>query len=105
MAQQSLLSASDPRELVAADMEFHRAIADASGNQVVKLLLESLGELRKTSHAEGDRGRSSIRTLEEHVEILTAILGRQGEAAGRAMEEHLLRSSIELGFPVKDISK
>ena len=105
VAQQSLLSASDPRELVAADMEFHRAIADASGNQIVKLLLESLAELCETSHAKGYRGRSSDRTVEEHAEILTAILGRQGEAAGRAMEKHLLRSSVELGFSVKDISE
>lgn len=104
-AHQSLLAASDPQSLVVADMEFHRAIADASGNQIARLLLESLAELRETSHARGYRGRTSVRTVDEHAEILTAILGRESEAARRAMERHLLRSCGDLGFSDQDISE
>ena len=104
-AQQCLLAASEPRALVMADMEFHRAIADASGNQIARLMLESLAELRETSHANGYRGRTSARTVDEHGEILTAILARQSESARRAMEKHLLRSSADLGFSPQDISE
>ena len=104
-AQQSLIAASDPRALVVADMEFHRAIADASGNEIARLLLESLAELRETSHAKGYGGRTSVRTVDEHAEILTAILGRQSEVARSAMEKHLLRASMDLGFSVQDISE
>jgi GntR family transcriptional repressor for pyruvate dehydrogenase complex len=104
-AHDSLLSASTAPALVAADMEFHRAIADASGNQIARLLLESLAELRETSHAKGYRGRMSERTKEEHLEILTAILAGQSDAARMAMEKHLIRSSEDLGFSVQDISE
>lgn len=104
-AHDGLLTASNPEALVVADMEFHRAIADASGNQIARLLLESLAELREASHAKGYRGRTSDRTEAEHLVILTAIRDRQSEAARRAMEKHLLRASEDLGFSAQDISE
>ena len=104
-AHDCLLAASNAEALVVADMEFHRAIADASGNQIARLLLESLAELREASHAKGYRGRTSDRTEDEHLVILTAIRDRQSEAARRAMEKHLLRASEDLGFSAQDISE
>jgi GntR family transcriptional repressor for pyruvate dehydrogenase complex len=104
-AHHSLLSATTAPALVAADMEFHRAIADASGNQIARLLLESLAELREMSHAKGYRGRPSERTKDEHLEIVTAILTQQSDAARMAMEKHLISSSEDLGFSVQDISE
>jgi DNA-binding FadR family transcriptional regulator len=57
------------------------------------------------SHAKGYRGRPSERTKAEHLEIVTAILTQQSDAARMAMEKHLIRSSEDLGFSVQDISE
>jgi GntR family transcriptional repressor for pyruvate dehydrogenase complex len=104
-AHNALLAASTPEALVVTDMEFHRAIADASGNQIARLLLESLAELREAGHAKGYRGYPSDRTEQEHSAILTAIRERQTQAARQAMENHLLRASEDLGFSAQDISE
>lgn len=82
---------SPVEELVAADVEFHRAIAKASGNAMLTSLLESLSA--PTQRARVWRGmtqRGALqRTLDEHRAIFGAISGRNPEMAGAWARVHI----------------
>ncbi|MDR7451213.1 MAG: FCD domain-containing protein [Armatimonadota bacterium] len=89
-------SAADSAALHAAyvqlDLEFHRAIAEAGGNAVLRQLVESLGSAlrgsREATVALPGRIRRSIR---EHRRIAAAIRRRTPSAARQAMEAHVRR--------------
>jgi len=70
-------------KIIAADMEFHRGISLATGNQVLCSLLESLST--PTMRARVWRGLTEPaaleRTLAEHASILEALEARDAEAA------------------------
>jgi GntR family transcriptional repressor for pyruvate dehydrogenase complex len=76
---------ADPtvEELVANDLEFHRAIAMGSGNTVLHSLIDSLSG--PTTRARVWRGLTQAgalaRTREQHVAICEAIASRQPELA------------------------
>ncbi|GAA2431342.1 FadR/GntR family transcriptional regulator [Actinomadura vinacea] len=74
---------STPDELVANDLEFHRRIAECSGNAVLCSLLENLAG--PTMRSRIWRGLTQEgawqRTLTEHTAILDAIADRQPEVA------------------------
>ncbi|MFI6286277.1 FadR/GntR family transcriptional regulator [Streptomyces sp. NPDC051018] len=76
---------SDPpvEELAAADLEFHRGIARASGNAVLCSLLEGLsGPATRARVWSGPDPQDAIgRTLREHRAILGALRDRDAEAA------------------------
>ncbi|MDM4761554.1 FadR/GntR family transcriptional regulator [Galbitalea sp. SE-J8] len=88
----------------AADVAFHRAIAEASDNPLFPLLVDSLGTVlyrirRATLNAPG-RGEIA---LEAHRRIARALTARDESAAVAAMREHLedsrraLARAIEAG--------
>jgi GntR family transcriptional regulator, transcriptional repressor for pyruvate dehydrogenase complex len=89
-------------ELVAADLEFHRAIGAAAGNSVLCSLLESLsGPTTRARIWRGLTQRDAVsRTLLEHRAILAALRDRDGEAARAwatvhvASVEQWLRSTL-----------
>jgi GntR family transcriptional repressor for pyruvate dehydrogenase complex len=92
-----------PRASVAADFDFHRSIAIASGNRYFLQLLDSLG---RTAIA-APRARLSIATENgpsthlylvsvEHENIYRAIARRSGEEARAAMRVHLANSQERL---------
>ncbi|MBO2449588.1 FadR family transcriptional regulator [Actinomadura barringtoniae] len=74
---------SSAEDLVANDLEFHRAIADASGNSVLCSLLDNLsgptmrGRIWRGLTQDGAWGR----THAEHLAILDAIADRQPDVA------------------------
>ncbi|WP_330176637.1 FadR family transcriptional regulator [Streptomyces sp. NBC_01498] len=89
-------------ELVAADLEFHRGIVQASGNSVLCSLLDGLSG--PTTRARVWRGLTQedavSRTLHEHRAILAALRDRDPEAARSwatvhvASVEQWLRSTL-----------
>lgn len=89
-------------ELVAADLEFHRGIVQASGNSVLCSLLDGLSG--PTTRARVWRGLTQenavSRTLHEHRAILAALRDRDAEAAQSwatvhvASVEQWLRSTL-----------
>ncbi|GAA2980631.1 FadR/GntR family transcriptional regulator [Streptomyces fulvorobeus] len=89
-------------QLVAADLEFHRGIAQSSGNSVLCSLLDGLSG--PTTRARVWRGLTQedavSRTLHEHRAILSALRDRDAEAARAwatvhvASVEQWLRSAL-----------
>lgn len=84
-------SIGKPEASVAADMAFHRALAEATGNELFSTLLESITELLR-DYMMGFATRPGWdfeHVLESHGAVVRAIAGRDGDAAARAMHEHL----------------
>lgn len=95
-AQIALKSPETIEDAVEADMNFHRSIAEASGNQILLLVLESLAELRAESHSKGYRKNMNSRTWEMHQVVLAAIQKQNGDAAAAAMAAHILEAKAIL---------
>ncbi|WP_437231194.1 FadR/GntR family transcriptional regulator [Planctomicrobium sp. SH661] len=87
-------SQSSINDLVAADLEFHSAFADASGNPLFDVLLVPIQKLLIQNHFRTFARLGSSCTVEEHEAILNAVSAQDGVAAARAMRLHL-RSVIE----------
>jgi DNA-binding FadR family transcriptional regulator len=85
--------ASDPEAAAIADVAFHRAIAQATENELFVVLVDSIGDvmmgIRRATVARPGRVQVGIKY---HGRILEALEGRDVDAAGRAMEEHLIES-------------
>ncbi|MGY4691400.1 FadR/GntR family transcriptional regulator [Salibacterium sp. K-3] len=79
----------------AADVAFHMAVAEASGNQLMMDMMNQLSDTLRKTMFESRRvwlfseKRSLDRLYEEHEQILTAIEQRDAAAARSAMLEHL----------------
>ena len=87
----------NPVANVAADLEFHSAIAAAADNPVLWLLLQPIlapvltGMLRGTG-----RPTATARALDEHRSIRHAIAQRDARAAREAMQVHMQTSREEV---------
>jgi len=83
----------DPERASRADVAFHRAVAEATHNELYLVILDALGDVlldirRATLHLDG-RPRQ---TLLAHRSILERIAARDGEGAREAMRDHLQES-------------
>lgn len=72
------------------DLAFHRKLAEASGNRVMRTLVALLAPdvIRLAQADRSCRDGRSARALAEHEAILEAIAARDSEAAARAMADH-----------------
>lgn len=98
-------AAQNIEDSAAADMEFHRSIAIASGNQISALLIHSLSELMQASLLRGYRRVTAARALEDHERILLAIETRDEDASAQAMKQHLINARADHGFEMKKPSR
>ena len=82
---------SSVEELVSADIEFHRAIADLSGNPVLASLVESVsGPTQRARLLRGITEEGALaRTLAEHRAILDAIAAHEPELAASWATVHV----------------
>ncbi|MFZ0388363.1 MAG: FadR/GntR family transcriptional regulator [Solirubrobacteraceae bacterium] len=82
----------DLEQCVQADLAFHQAIADGTGNELFGMLLESLGaplvDVRRTNLGRGGLARRR-RIIAAHRRILDAVAAGDEERARAAMEAHL----------------
>ncbi len=76
---------------IVADQNFHSAIIECAGNELIQNMDESFGYLMK-SYQKG-LARPPEETLPEHREILAAIRGRDGRHAQELMVAHQMRSA------------
>ncbi|TDC72374.1 FadR/GntR family transcriptional regulator [Streptomyces hainanensis] len=89
-ANDVLLRAADVVHKARADLDFHEAIAAASGNPVLRVMLSSIGgmmfEMMLRSNSDPSIGEPGV---PHHPEILDAIEARDVELARARMREHL----------------
>jgi GntR family galactonate operon transcriptional repressor len=87
-------SAPDVAQFAAADVGFHDAVMDASGNRLARAIVTSIhGKARTTGRYHGSTTADRItETLDEHREILEAISRSDAAAANAAMYAHIVGS-------------
>ena len=97
--QGQLESAPDNAAAIEADIAAHHAIADASGNLIYRIILDSLAELSIASRLRtiGRIGKQTA--VEHHARILDAIERRDPPAARQAMHEHILAAGQDMDLP------
>jgi GntR family transcriptional repressor for pyruvate dehydrogenase complex len=86
----------NPHQFLVHDINFHRAVADAAKNPIVGALVGMVSALyyeRRKATAERASDSDLRDAAEAHRRIYQAIRGRDGNAARRAMSEHLLQAS------------
>jgi GntR family transcriptional repressor for pyruvate dehydrogenase complex len=80
------------------DTAFHFLLAEATGNEVLLRIVDSLMDLlRETREASLQRGGRPARSLKQHRAVLRAIEARNSALAERRMREHI-RDIEELAF-------
>lgn len=84
----------DSQRFLALDGQFHREIANITGNPIFASLSEALFQWLAEFHVAMVRkpGLEAL-TIEEHRGILKAISDRDGAAAAKAMADHLYRAN------------
>jgi len=97
--QTQLENASDNASAIEADIAAHHAIADASGNLIYRLILDSLAELSIASRLRtiGRIGKQTA--IAHHARILEAIELRDPEGARDAMREHVRAAGEDMDLP------
>ncbi len=94
--QRQLESAPDSESAIETDMAFHRAIATASGNHILRLILDSLADLGRASR-QRTIGRVGKQTaVEHHAKILAAIERHDPAAAREAMRMHIVAAGEDM---------
>lgn len=92
------------REGVDADLDFHLAVARASGNPYIVETIGFLsGKMRETIVATRQRsggivGEIKALTISEHEAIRNAIVARRPDAARDAMATHIRNAAARLGY-------
>src|SRR5262245_64983204 len=89
-------SMNDPQRFLVHDINFHRALAAASGNPIIATVVEMVSALyyeqrRETAQQASDRDLRDA--AGSHREIYQALRARDPDAARHAMNEHLLKAS------------
>ncbi|MEQ9407176.1 MAG: FadR/GntR family transcriptional regulator [Fuerstiella sp.] len=81
---------------IQCDLDFHRALAGASGNLMFRLILDSLAEISLESRQRtiGRVGRQTA--IQQHGCILDAILARDPTAAAESMRQHLYTAGRDM---------
>lgn len=80
-------------ETVEADLRFHLSVAEASKNAVLVALAHAIrGLLRDTIAATWQVDDRADERLQDHADVLTAVIARDSVAAEAAMRAHLCRT-------------
>jgi len=97
--QTQLEKASDNPSAIEADIAFHHAVADASGNLIYRLILDSLAEIGIASRLRtiGRIGKQAA--IEHHAQVLDAIEARDPDTARQAMRRHILAAGEDMDLP------
>jgi GntR family transcriptional repressor for pyruvate dehydrogenase complex len=99
--EQMASAADDEESFHDGDMRFHEALAAATGNTMLRQLIEQLAEplleSRRRSYAAHMRAGGSVEAVvEAHRAILRGIVARDPEQAAEAMRRHLRATERDL---------
>lgn len=97
--QKQLEMAPDNDASVEADGAFHRCIAEASGNLIYRLVLDSLADLSKAGRLRSISRVGNGPALLQHAGILEAIHARNPNLARARMRDHILAAVVDMGLP------
>jgi GntR family transcriptional repressor for pyruvate dehydrogenase complex len=91
----------DPDAIHAADLQFHQALAAASGNQLLDFLIEAMESPLHTSRLRSLRGHLArggtvADVIEQHARILDRVVARDPAGAAAAMRDHLGQTARDL---------
>ena len=86
---QQLIDAPDNAHAIEADMAFHRALAEASGNQMFRLILDSRAEIGFASRQRTIGRVGKFTGIEHHAAVLEAVERGDAETAAAAMRHHI----------------
>lgn len=86
------------------DMQFHRAIARASGNEVFVLVLDSIADLGRDSRLATISHAGVNRAIRHHAAVLAALERHDPEAARRAMKRHIDIAVADLSAHLRRLS-
>src|SRR6185436_2879236 len=80
----------DPQEYLVHDIRFHRAVAAASGNQILAALMNMVSTaMYESRRATVERATDLKESVEFHRRIYRLIRARKADDARAAMSEHL----------------
>jgi DNA-binding FadR family transcriptional regulator len=98
--------AADGHALLAADQEFHRLIARASGNSVLAAVSRNFWEAVSVLWLESKLDADDMREVaRQHERIADAVTRRDADGARAAMTEHLLAAStLDVGGVASGLS-
>ncbi|WP_304502167.1 FadR/GntR family transcriptional regulator [Brachybacterium sp. FME24] len=94
LVQEQRAAANDPEGYVAADVAFHRVLAQIGGNGLINELLATTRTLLRVWFDRAVDNRQDIdRAIAEHDAIARAITAGDAAGAGEAMEQHMATAS------------
>jgi DNA-binding FadR family transcriptional regulator len=89
-SMEAALASGDAAEFLERDRVFHFAIADASGNRVLRAIVRDIHEVIRTSWLLTQPSYEDMKTVyEQHTVIAATIADRDEDAAALAMQRHL----------------
>jgi DNA-binding GntR family transcriptional regulator len=94
-------------ETVNADLDFHRAVAAASGNDyletMIRAVLEPMRALITMTFARQGPVYSNIphAARGEHEELVQALIKRDAETARQIMGQHIVSAASRFGYEIK----
>jgi GntR family transcriptional regulator, transcriptional repressor for pyruvate dehydrogenase complex len=93
---EELQAATDVETAIEIDLNFHRAVAEASGNLMYRLILDSLAEIGRESRmlTIGRIGKQTA--IDHHRPIIQAIEDKEPEKAAAAMHFHILAARKDM---------
>lgn len=96
--QERLEKSTDTAEAIAIDLEFHHALAGASGNLMFRLILDSMGEISRESRQRSIGRVGKMSAIEHHRSIIDAVKAGDPAAAAGAMQFHLGEARKDMGL-------
>jgi GntR family transcriptional repressor for pyruvate dehydrogenase complex len=95
-ANELLQAAQTFKDQVAADMQFHKVLAEASGNSLFSLFLEVLGELLRASRRQTLKQSGVEKALRFHRGIFKAVEAGDRAGARGIMDEHMAETRVDI---------
>lgn len=91
-----LEQAEDSRVAIESDLEFHRLLAEASGNLMFRLILDSLADIGRECRQLTIGKIGKERAISQHLPVLQAIEARDPAAAKAAMQLHMEAAHVDM---------
>ena len=99
LVDQSELVVDQPEAFNRLALDFHSAIADASGNRVLQATLASLGHVQSVHYRDCGSPESARAAVEGHRRLLAVLRQGDAETAREEMRRHLdaIRQQLQIG--------